>query len=57
VATRIVDETSCVVPVPGIIDAAVATSYLDRKYPVGLTGERYPLNARGVMKPRGGELA
>jgi adenosylhomocysteinase len=33
VATRTVDETSCVVPVPGVIDAAVATSYLDRKYP------------------------
>jgi adenosylhomocysteinase len=33
VATRSVDETSCVVPVPGSIDAAVATSYLDRKYP------------------------
>jgi adenosylhomocysteinase len=33
VATRTVDETSCVVPVPGVIDAGVATSYLDRKYP------------------------
>jgi adenosylhomocysteinase len=33
VATRRVDETSCVVPVPAAIDAAVATSYLDRKYP------------------------
>jgi len=33
VATRAVDETSCVVPVPGAIDAAVATSYLDAKYP------------------------
>jgi adenosylhomocysteinase len=33
VATRTVDQTSCVVPVPGRIDAAVATSYLDRKYP------------------------
>jgi adenosylhomocysteinase len=33
VATRSVDESSCVVPVPGSIDAAVATSYLDRKYP------------------------
>jgi adenosylhomocysteinase len=33
VAARTVDETSCVVPVPGAIDAAVATSYLDRKYP------------------------
>jgi S-adenosylhomocysteine hydrolase len=28
-----VDATSCVVPVPGAIDAAVAQSYLDRKYP------------------------
>ena len=33
VASRRFDETSCVVPVPGSIDAAVATSYLDRKYP------------------------
>ena len=33
VATRTVDETSCVVPVPGRIDAAVATGYLDLKYP------------------------
>jgi len=33
VATRRVDATSCVVPVPGPIDAAVARSYLDRKYP------------------------
>ncbi len=33
VAARRVDETSCVVPVPAAIDAAVATSYLDRKYP------------------------
>ncbi|MFY9933990.1 MAG: adenosylhomocysteinase [Streptosporangiaceae bacterium] len=33
VAARRVDETSCVVPVPATIDAAVATSYLDRKYP------------------------
>jgi hypothetical protein len=27
-----VDATSCVVPVPGRIDADVARSYLDRKY-------------------------
>jgi adenosylhomocysteinase len=33
VARRSVDATSCVVPVPGAIDAAVARSYLDRKYP------------------------
>ena len=33
VARRSVDATSCVVPVPGVIDAAVARSYLDRKYP------------------------
>jgi adenosylhomocysteinase len=33
VARRGVDATSCVVPVPGAIDAAVARSYLDRKYP------------------------
>jgi adenosylhomocysteinase len=33
VAARAVDESSCVVPVPGVIDAAVANSYLDRKYP------------------------
>jgi adenosylhomocysteinase len=33
VATQAVDESSCVVPVPGVIDAAVANSYLDRKYP------------------------
>jgi len=33
VATRTVDAPSCVVPVPGRIDAAVATGYLDLKYP------------------------
>jgi len=33
VANRSVDATSCVVPVPGRIDAAIANSYLDRKYP------------------------
>jgi adenosylhomocysteinase len=33
VADRSVDATSCVVPVPGHIDAAVANGYLDRKYP------------------------
>ena len=33
VATHQVDAASCVVPVPRDIDAAVATSYLDRKYP------------------------
>ncbi len=33
VANRSVDAASCVVPVPGPIDAAVATAYLDRKYP------------------------
>jgi adenosylhomocysteinase len=33
VANRSVDAASCVVPVPGRIDAAVAASYLDRKYP------------------------
>ena len=33
VANGSVDSSSCVVPVPGRIDAAIATSYLDRKYP------------------------
>jgi adenosylhomocysteinase len=33
VANGSVDAASCVVPVPGRIDAAVAASYLDRKYP------------------------
>ncbi|MGH3179808.1 MAG: adenosylhomocysteinase, partial [Streptosporangiaceae bacterium] len=33
VARRSVDATSCVVPVPGAIDAVVARGYLDRKYP------------------------
>jgi hypothetical protein len=28
-----VDAASCVVPVPGRIDDAIATGYLDRKYP------------------------
>ena len=32
VATGAVDASSCVVPVPASIDAAVASSYLDRKY-------------------------
>jgi adenosylhomocysteinase len=37
VATRSVDAdpmASCVVPVPGHIDAAIANSYLDGKYPM-----------------------
>ena len=33
VANGSVDASSCVVPVPGRIDAAIAASYLDRKYP------------------------
>ena len=33
VANGSVDAASCVVPVPGSIDAAIAASYLDRKYP------------------------
>lgn len=33
VATKTVDAGSCVVPVPGRIDAAIANAYLDRKYP------------------------
>jgi S-adenosylhomocysteine hydrolase len=33
VANGSVDASSCVVPVPARIDAAIATSYLDRKYP------------------------
>ena len=33
VATGSVDATSCVVPVPGEIDTAIAISYLDGKYP------------------------
>jgi hypothetical protein len=34
VARRSVDAASCVVPVPASIDAAIARSYLERKYPV-----------------------
>jgi adenosylhomocysteinase len=34
VARGNVDAASCVVPVPPGIDAAIARSYLDRKYPV-----------------------
>jgi adenosylhomocysteinase len=33
VANSSVDASSCVVPVPGPINAAIATTYLDRKYP------------------------
>ena len=33
VANGSVDAASCVVPVPASIDAAIAASYLDRKYP------------------------
>ena len=33
VARRSVDAASCVVPVPRLIDADVARSYLGRKYP------------------------
>ena len=33
VADGSVDASSCVVPVPASIDAAIASSYLDRKYP------------------------
>jgi adenosylhomocysteinase len=47
VANRSVDATSCVVPVPGHIDAAVADSYLDRKYPPALRGRL--LGAPGIM--------
>ena len=32
IANRAVDATSCVVPVPGHIDAEIATAYLARKY-------------------------
>ena len=35
VARGEVDATSCVVPVPPQIDAAVATAFLDRKYADG----------------------
>jgi adenosylhomocysteinase len=38
VATGSVDATSCVVPVPGPIDRAVAAGYLNRKYPSPPTG-------------------
>ncbi len=34
VATGSVDAASSVVPVPGHIDVAIATSYLDGKYPM-----------------------
>jgi adenosylhomocysteinase len=33
VASRSVDATSCVVPVPAAIDAAIAVSYLELRYP------------------------
>jgi adenosylhomocysteinase len=36
VANGSVDASSCVVPVPARIDAAIARSYLDRKYPAPL---------------------
>jgi adenosylhomocysteinase len=36
VANGSVDASSCVVPVPARIDAAIARSYLDRKYPASL---------------------
>jgi len=36
IANGSVDSDSCVVPVPARIDAAVANSYLDRKYPAAL---------------------
>jgi adenosylhomocysteinase len=39
VANGSVDASSCVVPVPSRIDAAIANSYLDRKYPAA-TGAR-----------------
>ncbi len=35
VARGAVDASHCVVPVPGDIDAAVARSYLDQRYPAG----------------------
>jgi adenosylhomocysteinase len=49
VANGSVDASSCVVPVPGRINDAIATSYLDRKYPA----------APGVwvaLAPRAGEV-
>jgi adenosylhomocysteinase len=36
VANGSVDASSCVVPVPARIDAAIARGYLDRKYPAPL---------------------
>ena len=33
VAAGAVDASSCVVPVPGAIDAAIARAYLDLRYP------------------------
>jgi hypothetical protein len=34
------DASSCVVPVPARIDAAIATGYLDRKYPAAPGAKR-----------------
>jgi adenosylhomocysteinase len=39
VANGSVDARSCVVPVPARIDAVIAASYLDRKYPASQGGE------------------
>ena len=53
VANRSIDATSCVVPVPGRIDAAIASSYLDRKYPAAWPGRygRVPDRPEPVIGP------
>jgi hypothetical protein len=65
VAAGSVDASSCVVPVPASIDAAVANSYLDRKYAghaaataagqpsSGHTGAEHAPSARGTADQRG----
>ena len=49
VATGAVDAASCVVPVPRAIDTAVATGYLDRKYPPRRLRPHEPPRPSGVQ--------
>jgi hypothetical protein len=59
VANGSVGAASCVVPVPGRIDAAIATSYLDRKYPLRPMSPRAggPGRGRPLRDPATGSSA
>ena len=51
VANRSVDAASCVVPVPGRIDAAIASSYLDRRTTRPFRGSCRRLHQQVAARP------